>query len=744
MSDVVSLHCPKCGRKLKIKDRSLFGKKVACPECKQRFVLNDPDGPEIAPDSSIAESPVESPSAVQQSTPQNETPPQAAQPVPQAPPKTPVNPFDFTKPAAPTGNPFDFLPPKPAAPPTSQPVNPFAPVAPVPGSNPFATQTAGGPGGSPTPPTPFVLPAAQGSPLSNAPTGTATATPPAGQPVVPAASPFVTAPSGSGPLLIGDEPSSITARRNIKKKSNWTGTIAGVVAFLVIAGGAGYYLNQTPIPKPAESNTVASSSADAAVKEEASPPGAYSRSDLEGNPELVAEFLPTKGEPIQLLMVPSGINLVIHLRPALLWSDDITYRILRASLTDDITNWLAQQIRTYCRREPQQIDEVTFGIILGPRGMDPQVCTVVRLKEPARLSDLIEEFPGKYLYEISEKPNLRIKVDEKHAYLIHDDKTFAICPAEMASELEHWITTPNYEVSEGINEQLKQTDRERLLTIIGTVNDLDIHQNVLFVKEAQPLISALLEWVGPDVETIGWSLHPAPYLHSQVWLRTISAKSPMTLEKDFQAQLRKLPDQIWKNVCARMNPAEVRFQQLIGRLPAMLEAYQRSTVSQRAGRLITLTTVLPMKATPNLVLAALFTVNEASRTNFGVANVADAGMKKAELPPTIAGRIELPVDAEFNRSPLEPVLQFLCDEIQVKLFVDGDALKDAGYTKNMPQTFTLGKVPMKQALMHILDTYQETGKQMVACFDEAKMQITITTRKFAERDGLKVSLPLPK
>lgn len=740
MSDVVSLHCPKCGRKLKIKDRSLFGKKVACPECKQRFVLNDPDGPEAPSTSDSAV--VESPSSVKQPTPQSSPSAQPTPPTPQAPPKTPANPFDFTKPAAPAaGSPFDFLPP--AAPP-AQVGNPFAPptpAAPVAGGNPFAAPAATNPQATEalTPPGPFVLPAAQ----SPAPSGTATATPPAGQPVVPSGTPFA-APAGPGPLGLGAEHSPILAQRNLRKKTNWTGTIAGIVAFLVIAGGAGYYLNQTPVPKPAETNAIASKSESEATKEAVSPPGAYSRSDLEGNPELIAEFSPTKGEPIQLLMVPSGINLVIHLRPALLWSDEITYRILRASLTDDITNWLAQQIRTYCRREPQQIEEVIFGIILGPRGMDPQVCTVVRLKEPARLSDLIEEFPGKYLYEISEKPNLRIKVDDKHGYLIHDEKTFAICPAALASELEHWITTPNYEVSEGINEQLKQTDRERLLTIIGTVSDLNIHQNVLFVKEAQPLISALLDWVGPDVETIGWSIHPDPYLHSQVWLRSVTAKNPASLEKDFQTRLKKLPEQLWKDVCARMQPAEVRFQKLIGRLPAMLEAFQQSTVSQRASRLITLTTVLPTKAAPNLALAALFTVNEATRTNFGAKPVADTGMKKAALPPTIAGRIELPVDAEFNRSPLEPVLQFLCDEIQVKLFVDGDALKDAGYTKNMPQTFTLGKVPMKQALMHILDTYQETGKEMVACFDDAKMQITITTKKFAERDGLKVSLPLPK
>ncbi|HWL08829.1 MAG TPA: hypothetical protein VNQ76_10510, partial [Planctomicrobium sp.] len=433
--------------------------------------------------------------------------------------------------------------------------------------------------------------------------------------------------------------------------------------------------------------------------------------------------------------------LVIHLRPALLWSDDYTYRVFRASLTDDVTNWLAGQIKTYCRRDPQQIEEVVFGIILGARGMDPQVCTVVRLKEPERLSSMIAEFPGKYLYDIAEKPDVRIKVDDKHGVLIHDDRTFAICPAELAEELEFWIKRPNHEVSEGIAEQLRRTDRQRLFTAIGTMGDLEIHLKRLFPVPAQPLVSTVLEWVGMDVETVGWSLHPEPYLHSQVFLQSIPAKHPGGLQQELTAQLQKMPERVWKDLCMKMTPAEVRFRKLIGRLPAMLQAFQESTISQRDGRLITLTTVLPAKAAPNLALATLFTVNEAVRTNFGAARPVIAASDKPKLPPTIAGRIELPVDAEFNRTPLEPTLQFLCDEIQVKLFVDGDALKDAGYTKNMPQTFTLGKVPMKQALSHIIDRYQERDKEMVACFDDEKMLITVTTRKFATRDGLKISLP---
>ncbi|MCA9069405.1 MAG: hypothetical protein KDA84_10800, partial [Planctomycetaceae bacterium] len=116
--------------------------------------------------------------------------------------------------------------------------------------------------------------------------------------------------------------------------------------------------------------------------------------------------------------------------------------------------------------------------------------------------------------------------------------------------------------------------------------------------------------------------------------------------------------------------------------------------------------------------------------------------KQPDLPNTVAERMQMKVDAEFARRPLADALQYLCDEVHVNLHVDGDGLKDAGYTKNMPQTFNLGQVPMIQALAKIVNSYQERNKEMVACVDQDKMLITVTTRKFAEAQGLEI-FPLP-
>src|SRR5207237_10771949 len=43
-SSIFKQQCPTCEAMVPIKDRSLVGKKIDCPKCKARFVVDDPDG----------------------------------------------------------------------------------------------------------------------------------------------------------------------------------------------------------------------------------------------------------------------------------------------------------------------------------------------------------------------------------------------------------------------------------------------------------------------------------------------------------------------------------------------------------------------------------------------------------------------------------------------------------------------------------------------------------------------------
>ncbi|MBX3436888.1 MAG: hypothetical protein KF861_05295, partial [Planctomycetaceae bacterium] len=63
-------------------------------------------------------------------------------------------------------------------------------------------------------------------------------------------------------------------------------------------------------------------------------------------------------------------------------------------------------------------------------------------------------------------------------------------------------------------------------------------------------------------------------------------------------------------------------------------------------------------------------------------------------------------------------------------------LREAGYTKNMPQTFKLGKVPAAVAFREILQQYQTAGNEMVLVVDEQLGRIQILTQPVAAERGL--------
>lgn len=557
--------------------------------------------------------------------------------------------------------------------------------------------------------------------------------------VEPALPNFGAADESITPVITTDASEGSTSeldRLRTRRKKSWGPTIIVGVFLLLGVGTVGYLVMNYESPK----SNPDSGPGSVAVEEDLDSPvdenKPYSRARLEYSSKLVDEFAPTDGKPLSLAMMPRGVTFVIHLRPSLLWSNELSYQKLKASLTEDVTNWIAAKLKEHCRREPAEIEEAYIGFILGAGGTEPEICTVVHLKEPAKMSALLDEFKGESVYDIMERPDIRLKRDDKYAYLIKDVSTIAIAPRLYATELGESQTQP-FVLSVPMENLLRETDQNRLFTMLGVVRDLRLHYESIMPESAQPAFEQILNWIGEDVEVVSWSAHPEPYFHSELKIHPVSGSNPPQVNKRIQAQLAELPEVLWKNVCLKMSPRELRFRNLIGRLPAMMEAYRQSTITSTTANYVSMTTVLPAKAAPNLALATLFTANEAARTDFS-AEVMVATTDKPKLPETVEGRLRMPVDAEFSATPLEQAFQYLCDEIQVTLFVDGDALKDAGYTKNMSQSFNLGIVPAEKAFAQIINRYQETGKLMVMSIDEKTKTIYVLTEKFAKQKNMPI------
>jgi hypothetical protein len=560
----------------------------------------------------------------------------------------------------------------------------------------------------------------------------AVSTPPAAAPQPASAFPVDTDDGGVARLKL--------LRQRRAKRRNFAILVGGLTGLVI---GAIFLVVRSQVEN--EPQPIASTHAPATAPHD----GGTSREDRSrgGSPDvqsLVDSADPTDGEPIQLYMMPSGVNVVIHLRPAELWSNDLAFQELRATLTQNFTDWLSEKLKTVCRREPAQIEEALIGIILGSRGTEPEFAAVVRLKEDAALSDLVEEFRGE---PVAEDSGLRLTRTSEYGYLIHDTKTIAICPAYMAAELKDWITTPNYNTTEGILDLLRHTDRAHLATVLFEVDDVRRHAADLFGEETLTALQLVLDAVSDDAETMSWTMHLGDEFYSDIYLRTRVAGAremitPARLAENMSARLESMPHDMMGAV-RMMNPPTRGNRTMIGRYPAMLEAFQMATVKTTGSRYVRLTTVLPAKAAPNLALATMLTWDESRRTDFTPTEAPAPTVATTEtaLPETVAERLQLPLDAEFNRSPLYAAFGYIADEIGVTVDLDGDALKDAGYTQNMAQTFNIGRVPASAAVYEIIKQYDggnNPENRMVIAVDEEKKQIIVLTEKFAKQRGLDV------
>lgn len=700
--------CPHCGKSIKLRDRSLLGKKGKCPACAKSFLLQEQTAPEpeeeeviplqLADDESASEEPAVG---------------TGAQWVPDDPTAAPATAQQFPVTYVPVQTPQGIV------------------LAPVVNGQVAGYQMAPMPQ-QPQQPSPFAA-VQHGSPA-------ATAAPPA------APSPFdfdlgaVDASSATGGTATTS--SARTARSPRKARNNQNLWIGGGVAIAVLAMAA-FLLSRpgAPAPGPQVATAPASETGPAVVPEIPSPPGAYSREALTSDPRLVAEFKPTKGEPIPLDMLTGSNNILIHLHPDRIWGSERAAQELKASLTEDVYGWLETTIKKVTHRSPDQIEELLIGISIVSKVEPPQISTVFRLKTPEKRSALVLEFNGE---EVSATGKPFVTSKDGFAYHVKDDQTIAISPANYGIDLSDAAEKPLDCVTNGIQQLLRASDRDRSVSVFMDVTDVLTYSDQLFEPSATKAMTKVLEWFGPDAETVSWSLNLGSTFHSEIRVRPKGSHStggkistPDSLREDYVRRLPATVEQDLVNASRMMRPTRSGFRQIIGRFPAMVEAFRQATIIQPSQTFLTMTTVLPAKAGPNLALGTVLTWDESTRTNFSGSDptmtVADAG---PSLPTTVMGRLKQVFEIEFSRKPLQEAFTFIGEEAQVTFVIDGDALKMAGYTKNMPQTFKLGKTPGTKGLYTILTWPMQ--EKMCLVVDDAKMEAHITTTAAAESQGLKI------
>lgn len=534
---------------------------------------------------------------------------------------------------------------------------------------------------------------------------------------------FETQPAQSGGLQLAAEDQGGTAHlKSIRQKNARRRNIAIVFGVLTACalGGAIY-----------AARGFVDDAKEQAAKEEAptrDEDTAAAKEDLDRTTAIANAASPTSGDKLKLNALPLGARILISLRPADLWVKNSKQEEVIFCL-GPFGVWAGEQIKSLTNREPADIEQIIIAVIPGEVGEPAETAAIFRLKEKAKKSQLLQEFGG----DRSDEFGYPVYLGDERAYLIKDLQTIAVCPTALAQEMAQSVEIANPQ-NDGVDAMIHQSDADRHLTVIFDPRSIVRHRDMIFPEVTWQLIDRFAEFFNDEeIETVSWSFHFGDQkFFSEILMRNRGIIKEHLLHREMQKKLRQAPYDIWHMV-EKMNPTNIGHRKVIGRFPAMTQVFAKSTIGGKGSRFAQLVTSIDERAAPNLALGALLAWDESTRTDFSKAAPVKPIQSGPKLPDLIADRLKAKVEVEFNRTPLQEAFAFIAEECKTGVDIDGDALKDKGYTKNMAQTFSLDKTGM-DAIKAILDRYES----MCVVIQEDKKQFLITTESFAEQNGQKV------
>lgn len=439
---------------------------------------------------------------------------------------------------------------------------------------------------------------------------------------------------------------------------------------------------------------------------------------------------PTAGTPIPTDYLPFTPHVLCHLHPAALWNGDRHTSELQALLSC-LGTWLKEQIRLRTRFEPEEISELTFAINFGPRMSAPDVAAVVRLKSPQTDQELMRRFHGR----IYADPQVELYEASDFSYLKIDEQTFVVAPSSMTESLAMSFNDPAL-LSPEVACLIRQSDRDRHLTLLFEVGIVDSHREDAFIEQMQTLADRFLFWFGKEVQTISWSIHLEPDFYMETLLHPAQASTPAKLQQFARRKLSSLPGEILSRV-QMMRPATVGSRAIIGRFPAMLKAVEIGTTTHLDPVGVRLITLLPQQAASNLVAGTMLTWNQSLLESVDD----DSHLTSATIetiPEKVVDRLDLKVLIDFRATPLREALSYIGECIKTEIEIDGDALKAAGFTQNMPQTYNSGSITARKAIDTIFQKYAGERDPLVLVIDEEGKRLLFSTVSKAQADGLTI------
>ena len=544
--------------------------------------------------------------------------------------------------------------------------------------------------------------------------------------VLEVAEPEAAKPSAGDPASIGafafaepDTPAGggmMQERRRARKRGRKASIVWGGLTAAAVAGAAVWFVPRLSAPPPGRPPVQAAPVAEREAR-------AAARASLADRFALTA---PADAEPVSLAAMPTGVSLVVHLRPAELWAGGGPAAGFRECL-GPLAAWAGSSLEELTGYPPDQIAECTLGWILGPRGSTPQLCAAFRFVTPPQRSDLVRSLGPR-----TDEYQVPLYVTDGRAVMILDDPArpgvpvgLAIAPGEYAPEL----TADAGLAVDAVESLLAASVKSDPLTVLFRPLDLDLHRDTLFPPAVRPLVEAVRDEFDDSAEAACVAVVPGDPFALRVTLRGTTSETAKTLHASAEQKFAGLPGRVLGYV-RTLRPSTGGRRTVVGRLPAMTAAAATARVAGADARLYRTLVKLPPAAGPNLALASLLAWDEGLR-------------ERVDPPPTdapadtatLAQKLGREVLIDFRRTPLYEALDFIGAEAGFAVELDGSAVRDAGMTQNMTQTFALGRVPATRALAEIRTNHPELRYVLDT---PAPGTLLVTTRAVVERDGLTV------
>lgn len=513
-------------------------------------------------------------------------------------------------------------------------------------------------------------------------------------------------------------------RRKNKKRRNFQIIVGGIMALLL--AGTFFYLKSWRDQRLQEKE-VATNRTDDDFQQQLR----QNLTDL----ETLEAATPTHGEPIALTFMPAGTRVVVNLHPDEFWSPGSLAEEFRFCL-GPIGVWLETKIKDLSGFEPAQIDRMRICLIPGVKGNPPDVAAYVELKEEQSESSMIKLFRGDRANPGYEPP---VYISAERCYIRISNRQFAVGPAQFADEMSKSISS-NAMADQDFEMMLLKTDRDRHLSILFDPKILRVHQDAWFPENSLPFLNHFLDWIGDDVRCAVWSVHLQDQFYQEMILRNDRVVLPGSLQRKLTKRLDEVPDEVLAAV-RKMNPQQVGPRKIISRFPAMTKVLTLATRSGSGSREVQFTTVLDDRAAPNLALGTLLTWDESTRTDFNRSAEPPTTVAAADQKPeTLAEKLQQKIEIDFRRTLMNDAFAYISDDSGIPIKLDGEALKLAGFTQNMPQVFKIeGETTVAKAIKAIFrgdgnaiikDQLAKGTGEMVVYEDKSNQGLIVTTKKF--------------